>query len=211
MARNKFVYSLLALAALGLLAGTAQAVQINPGDTIFAPSEPGPVGGVLVDSLTSNLNALTFTGKLYTEVYSGDAANPYGGLTFVYWVENSGPNALARYTTSNFAGFLTDVSYDPQAGRAPTLVDRGVSGDVIGYSYLDVIGNGKILAGETSAKMVVQTDAQGYTRTLGFVINGSTAQGATFAPTQIVPEPSSIALAGMGLAGVIGYALRRRR
>lgn len=219
MARRTFVLSLLVAIALGLLTSAAQAATINPGQTLFAVGEAGPVDGTKVDFLDEPLTAKTFTGILHSEVWENDISNPFeGGLTFVYWIDNTnaeGGNSLSRFTTSNFAGFSTDVSFDPTNGRAPTLVDRGGSGDVMGYSFLGDpelgFGEGKIAPGETSAKLVIQTNAQAWVRTLGFVINGSTAQAATFAPTAIVPEPSSMALAGMGIAGVIGYALRRRK
>ena len=219
MARKSFAFALLMTVAFGLLASAAQAATITAGQTLFASGEAGPVGGSLVASNSAPLVAVTFTGILHSEVWSGDISNPYeGGLTFVYWIDNTnGPtgNSLSRFTTSNFTGFQTDVSYDPTNGRAPTLVDRGASGDVMGYSFLGDpqlgFGNGKIAPGETSAKLVIQTDATDWKTTLGFVINGSTASASTFAPTAVVPEPSSLALAAMGIAGAIGFAVRRRK
>lgn len=219
MARKNLVIALLMTVALGMFATAAQAATINAGQTLFASGEAGPVGGKLEASANSPLLAATFTGILHSEVWSGDISSPFeGGLTFVYWIDNTnGPtgNSLSRFTTSNFTGFSTDVSFDNTNGRFPTLVDRGASGDVMGYSFLGDpelgFGNGKIAPGETSSKLVIQTNATNWTNTLGFVINGSTASASTFAPTAIVPEPSSMALAAMGIAGAIGFAVRRRK
>lgn len=206
----------LASAMLMAIAGIAQASVIFPGDTIFAPPEAGPVGAKLEASLTVPIVAPTFTGVLHSDVYSGDLSNALGGLTFTYWIENFGPNSLSRFTISSFTGFATDVSYEPTGAPpavVPTLADRGPGpGDVVGFSYIGApLGSGKILPGTMSALMVIQTDALRWKTTLASVINGSTAMPESFAPTQIVPEPSSMVLAGLGAVGLIGLAIRRRR
>lgn len=205
-------------------ANAAQATIIISGQTEFATAEVPPLNANLLDSKVVNLVAPTFTGKLYSEVYSGDEANDLGGLTFVYWVENSGPNSLARLTVSSFTGFETDMGYvptdeDPDA-VLPTLVDRSLGadpldetgGDVVGFSFIGApLGSGKIVPGKHSNLLIVRTNAEAYTVTTAAVINGSTANPASFAPTAVIPEPSTLALASLGFVGLVGMTIRRRR
>ena len=76
-----------------------------------APGEPDPTGGVVVASTTTAFSAPgAFSGKLKTEVISGDPSNSLGGLTFTYELSNdaSSSNSIGRMTVVNFSGFLAD-------------------------------------------------------------------------------------------------------
>lgn len=199
----------------------ASAATLNPGDTLVASGEPDPIGGAVIDSLSSPLNAATFTGTLVSKVISGDTSNPLGGLTFTYQITNFGasPHSIERLTLNNFGFTLTDASYQtPLVGTnvAPSTINRSVGpdGDAIGFSFIPHIGppvnfgNGDILPGRTSALLVIQTNWPTYQRSQAFVIDGSTAMATTFSP---IPEPSSVVLASMGLVGLVATAWRRRR
>lgn len=220
MTDRRFVARCGMVALVALFVGlsncqVARAELVGPDDTFFAKLETGPTGANLLDSLSVPLVALTFSGTLHSEVYDNDLDNPFGldKLTFVYWIDNVGPNSISRFTVSNFSGFETDMSYADGPGQIPTTVDRSAGiADVVGFSYLSgALGPGRIAAGSSSVRMVVQTDATDYAVTLASVINGSTAMAQSFAPTQIVPEPSTLGLAGLGMVGSLAFAWRRRR
>lgn len=202
--------------SLSLLAALpAYAVPLTAGDTAFTAAGADPeVGGNVIDTKVSPLVAPTFSGSITSKVIDNDPTNPNGlaALTFTYQFSNAGPNALSRFTISSFAGFAADAFYVAGPNVVPWVVDRSLSDDVIGFSYVGTpIGFGKVIAGTSSVKLVIQTNATRYQNTLAAVIDGSTAMPASFAPLTVVPEPSSIALASLGAVGLIGYATRKRR
>lgn len=186
---------------------------IVPGQTAYAAAELDPVGGFVVQTTGPvPFFSATFSGTLTSSVISGDTSNPFGGLTFTYLLQSDpgSPNAIGRLTVNDFAGFLTDMSFQtPPAGLQPTLNDRsnGV-GDVIGFSFIGApIGPGVLRPGASSALLVVQTDAPAWRQTNASVIDGSVASVPSLAP---IPEPASLALLLLG-AGTLLIKRRRSR
>jgi hypothetical protein len=202
---------LLSAAVIGFLsAGSALAAPLTAGNTLFpAPGEPDPTdGGNVVASLTTPFHVPGFfIGSLTATVVENDPANPYpGGLTFTYIVNNdpTSPNAIARMTTTQWASFLTDASYQiPATGRTPALIDR-LTSDVVGYSFSG-IGSGQILPGMTSALLVVQTDAAGWQQTTASIIDSGAITINTLGPN--IPEPATLGF----LSLAAGAILMRRR
>jgi hypothetical protein len=132
-------------------------------------------------------------------------------LTFTYLlVNNPGTlGQLGRLTASGYAGFLIDSSFQtPLAGLQPTLNDRSLGlGDVVGFSFIGgPLGLGTLLPGQTSALLVVQTNAPDYVPSFVSVIDGGVTSVSSFAPA--IPEPATMGLLGLGLMTVV---LRHKR
>lgn len=212
----KKLWHLSLSAALGVaaLVSTAAAAPLAVGTAqVPVSAEPDPVGLTIDSASTPFTVPGSFSGTLMSEVISGDASNPHGGLTFVYTLLNSaGPNSIGRFSIDGFLGFLTDVSYsDPGAGVAPAFADRNPFGDVVGFSFLSFPLDPKagfLSPGSTSRRLVIQTDATHYHSVVGSLIDGGVTTVATFGPR--VPEPASIVMAGLGGLALLGFARRRR-
>jgi hypothetical protein len=199
---------LVAVACLAC-AASAFAAPLLPGVTNIAAAEPEPLGGTTVAGpLVTPLVGAAFTATITSTVISGDAANPYGGLTFIYVVHNNdtSADAIGRTTLTGFTGFATDASYSTlSSGTAPSTQDRSINGNVVGFSFVGPPTGTAVLApGATSMTLVVQTDARAWTTSIGNVIDGSIASGAIYGP--MVPEPATMLL----LAGSLGFFWRRR-
>ncbi|MBI3836644.1 MAG: PEP-CTERM sorting domain-containing protein [Planctomycetia bacterium] len=193
----------------------ATAVLLPGGTTVFAVPETPVIGGMLLaGSVPVPVSSPAFSGTLTSSVISGDGNNGVlGGLTFVYTLTNDAGSAgpMDRMTINGFSGFITDSGY-VLPGVAPDLNDRSASGDVIGFTFIGPpIGIGVLLPGQSSAQLIVRTDALDFTSTLASVIDGNVATVASFAPKpHNVPEPSTLALATLGLFGPAAWGWRGR-
>ncbi len=218
MIRKTSLFLPLLLAALVAGASTAQAAPLTAGGVQFpAAVAPAPAGSLtIVASQFSPLSTATFDGLLASFALSGDATNPYGGLTFIYLLGNAATStdAIGRMALSGFSGFLTDVGYDgtPVGVPAPFSIDRDPAGNVIGATFapngIDP-KSGFLLPGFSATPIIIRTDAPDWTMSTGSVIDGSIASVDIVAPK--VPEPSTLVLAGLGLVGLGVQVLRRRK
>jgi hypothetical protein len=214
--RKYCVILAVAIAAAGLVSQTASASTLLPGDEdVLAAGEPDPTGGVVIaGGVPVPFIAKTFSGTLTSTVIEGDPSNPYGGLTFTYQFTNDAksPNSINRLTVQDFelALFDTDVSFQTDTGDViPSLMGRPTA-DVVGWSFIAApVGDGIVLPGSTSAVLVIQTNAKAWKEIAANVIDGSTANPASYGPA--VPEPSSFALAGLGAIGLLVGMRRRSR
>jgi hypothetical protein len=213
---SRLTACLLGLLTLVLVAAPASATVITAGDNIYASGENKPPGGsVVAGGAPISFSSATFTGQLTTTVYSGDPSNSHGGLTFTYLLTDlvTSPGIIDRITINGYTGSLTDVSYQaPGPGVIPTISDR-LSADVVGFTFIGppVSAFGVLHPGQTSALLVIQTDATQFTPTLASIIDGSTSWVSTFAPLVNAPEPSTLVLAGFAALAFGSVAARRRR
>ena len=207
---------LVAIAFAAPLVKAGPLVPLGPGGSVASVGAPVPVGGGVIASKTVTVTSLPdglFDATLTSLVWAGDPSNPYGGLDFIYILTNEAVSAdeNARLTINNYAGFLTDVGFQtPGGGVAPTTIDRsGVLnlGNVLGFNF-NSDGFGVLLPGQTSAVLVVQTNAPAYRNATASVINSDSANLPTYAPA-VVPEPSTLVLFGSALFGLV-CVIRRR-
>jgi hypothetical protein len=220
MSRARVAFSFLLAVAVCTLCTSSYAAAIVAGQTIAAPGEADPTGGVvqagtgIAVPFASPPGPGSFSGTLTTKVIAGDPSNALGGLTFTYQLTNDANSlaALERLTNINFTGFLTDVSYQTPvvAGVIPTSVDRDASGTTMGWSF-SALGAGAIPPNGSSAILVIQTNALNFAPINANVIDGSVGIAASFGPVAI-PEPAALALLGIGMlsAGIFGRGRRRR-
>jgi len=207
-------------AAISLSVSVAHAAPLLPGGSVPMFNEPGPVGGTLIASTNVSFAGINFfgntnfTGTLISQVWSGDAFNPYGGLTFTYRLLNDATSldALGRLTLSSFAGYQTDVSFNTNVfGIVPFNAARSIVGNQIDFNLLSGPPNFQhnLLPGTTTPVLVIQTDSLVFNIGNASVIDTAVANAVAFVPTTVVPEPATLGLALVGLISVA--ALRKSR
>lgn len=214
-------YALLALAAVAAV--PAQAAQVFPGDGIGGPGaaidgfDASTRGTLLAYSETTG-TALTFAATFRSAVYR----NTDGTLDFYYQVARTGAgtsssNAIQSFTAANFGSFDTFAFRDGSdfdgaggflaAGNPGTFTstaNRSFDGNVLGVNF----GSNNLVGTENSTTYIFRTNALRFTSGTFGVIDGSSLQGPTFAPT--VPEPATWAMM-LGGFGLVGMATRRSR
>jgi hypothetical protein len=216
------------LALVGVLAVTpgANATPLAAGGTTTVISSSDLTGLTLVDQWSVAFDTAlnppfgvpqTIFGTYQEWVYKDDSGN----LTFLEQVSlNPGSAEVHRITVSAYGTFTTDVSVltdlpptglaggvSPNNGVGGVIAARSFDGNVVGFGFVTTA----ITGGTHSSVLAITTDAKNYNK-FGVlsVIDGTTSSNLTFQPTA-VPEPSTLAIAGLGGLGLIGFGLRRRK
>jgi hypothetical protein len=202
-----FEKSLSLAAGVILLASAAAAGTLVPAAPQTPPDVFSSAGWTLLATTGPvNLTATTFSGVGQAWVYS-DSNNVFGAgkLDFVYQFSNSltSTDSNERISAGTFVGYSVDSGYVPASGVAPESVTLSANGNVAGFNYFTT----NLLQGETSALLVVETNATDYRPGTYSVQDSTTVATAGYEPTS-VPEPASLALIG---AGLLGFSLLRRR
>lgn len=215
---KKFAFlASLALASSPVFAGVVvngAGIAGNPGGVIDA-FDTSTRGTLLASSSTSG-TALTFAGTFNSAVYK----NSNGTLDFYYQVVRTGAgsaanNAIQSFTVQAFDSFVIDAYRDSAFNQAGFVVannpgaftsigTRSFDGEVAGVNF----GSNNLAGTENSTTYIFRTNATAFTTGTFGVIDGSTLQGFTFAPT--VPEPATWAMM-LGGFGLLGGAVRRSR
>jgi len=214
----------LALLVAILFASSSQASYIVPsaivtsgGASVGVPLTSA-AAGTLLASLVAPFSFATTAGTTSGDIISAVFLNPSGTLDFYYQVINSANSAtaLSRESDTSFVGFGTAVAFrldggslpggftNGTAGIIPVTGDRDASGTTVGFNFVPAPPGTKIPAGDTSAVMVISTDATNFTVGNAEVIDGGTQTVAGFQPAPGVPEPASFALVGLGLLALAG-------
>jgi hypothetical protein len=214
------------LAAAALVALPAQAAILLPGsqNVAFTPLPAGTQGSQIAFNEFSG-QALTFAAIFRSAVYK----NTLGTLDFYYQVERTGTGSavrnnnqeIKRFTVSAFDGWNVDaliIGGDPDgtgafkagnnptpAGGSTTRVSRDGTGEVIETNF-HAVGKNGLIGTENSVTYIFRTNATAFTQGTFGVLDGSSLQGITFAPT--VPEPATWAMM-LGGFGLLGAAARR--
>jgi hypothetical protein len=225
--------ALIAVAmALTFGAGTASAdISLTSPNNAISPYA-GPYGSVNVSvDATGKIATFTFTANPSAvngnDYLFGDgstaAVNVTGGAF------GAGGNLVAAFVSES-------NSYNPTGGFTPTF-DKFDSGNVDGFGTFNLTLNNKDGFGDTATTVIFTvTRTTGTWATDGSDVLTANSNGATVAahvyvtedPANAsntalatgyaanggaisVPEPSTVAIAGLGALGFIGYGLRRRR
>lgn len=203
--------SLLGSIAVMSLATAAFASPLAPNSSLFpAVPEANPVGGLVIASQTLPFATGLYSGTLTSQVISGDLSNPFGGLTFTFQLTNNATStsAINRLTVNGYTSFLIDASSNGAGGTvAPVAIDRDAGGDVVGFSFVNVLpGFFRVQPGATSSLLVLQTNATDFRSNIASLIDGTVTQVGTYSP--VIPTPGAMALVGLGTLAV---ARRRRK
>lgn len=209
--------SLTKVLSLGLTVAAVSGVQAQlliPGGTAFNPGIDNqatltanyPTGGSPdLQSYTSG----TLSGGVVSAVITGDAANPHGGLTFLYEILNSGLDAVSALSIPTFTGATVTVRENSSSGGVtPVAALRDASGSPVSFFFNSSTAPfTSIPSGGNSSFLLIHTDAAAFTTGSATVVGDTGfASVNVFMP---VPEPAAYAtVCGLGLLGLAAW--RRR-
>jgi hypothetical protein len=156
---------------------------------------------------TGSLGTTNFTDAMVTLTGTGDTAN-VTGTTFIVNSVTATVN-VAGVGTANFTTGSIGVLVEPTAGQAgfESGLTEGLFVDDSSFASYDL----KTAIGPVTNDLIFGFAGATFSTDQGtFQITNFSGQG-TFTATTAAPEPASLTLLGLGVAGIAGYAWRRRR
>jgi len=211
----------LCAASLFLAANPAGAGPLPPGSTIANDGLPTGAAAVLFDiSVDYNILGLGNDTGTMREVVIKDAAT--GHLDFLYQVKVK-TGDIGAVVMLSYKGFAVDASavdaalentkgtaFSPTTPKGglfgPLPINRNADGSKVGFDF-----DGANFVSGASVVMIVRTDADAVTAGFVSVQDGGSENLMGFLAPASVPEPATMTLLGIGVAGMAGYGWRRRR
>ncbi len=207
MLRNLVALTALSLGCAGF--ATADTAMPTPqGGGLVTPVPMLNPNGALLATTSGALDSPTFTGSYTASVYR-DMSNVFGAgdLDFLYTFTDLTGDSVERITVGNFNGFTVEagvLTYNPGGTVSPESVAFAMNG-AVGYNFI----NSPVANGKTTVGLLVETNATQYTSGYVSAIDNQSGNAIGYQPMAATPEPTSLALFGTGLLGVVGVARRK--
>ncbi len=189
------------LSALMLLGGSV-------GQTIASP-----ITYTVEGTATGTLGTNAFIDALVTVTFTGDTSNVVnqGGGFFSNSIGTATVTVAGVGTatfTDSMQAFVNQTYGPPAAAGIGDITQGGSVFDTLNTQFATYDLTTPL--GPVSGGSFIRPDLS-FNTTLG-LFNLSLSQSSTFtATTAVVPEPATLALFGLGLAGLAGYGYRRRQ